>query len=403
LCCFGKTWQFRFQSNKKNIICESLPRSIGAGFLFYVSAIFVVMTPKRPVRSRIIAVAVLALVIIILMLMADHPGFIERYYSEGFYRAICYVFHPVFNLFPFSVGDLFYLFIIVYLLYAAVKLVRLLFRREWRRAGIFFLGLTIGLQVFILSFYLFWGMNYYRPSASERFSLPDSGYTTADLKQVTTVLIDSANSCRSRVTAADLQQDNKTIYQTAIKAINSLSENTGGFHTYKPDIKPSLLSGLLNYMGTSGYYNPFTTEAQINYQAPMFLKPFVACHEMSHQMGFGPEDEANFAGFMAGIRSNDHLLRYSAYYLGVQEFMFALRMQDSVARKELRKNISQPVMADFKTEREYWQSYESKLGVLSSLFYDDFLKANNQPQGLNTYNQMVILVMGWYKKNNLIR
>jgi len=38
---------------------------------------------------------------------------------------------------------------------------------------------------------------------------------------------------------------------------------------------------------------------------------------------------------------------------------------------------------------------------LSSLFYDDFLKVNNQPQGLNTYNQMVRLVMGWYKKNKI--
>src|SRR5438445_867573 len=119
---------------------------------------------------------------------------------------------------------------------------------------------------------------------------------------------------------------------------------------------------------------------------------------MVHQMGFGPEGEANVGGFMAGIHSNDCLLRYSADYLGVQEFMFALRRQDSTARKELRTHISQPVLNDFKTERTYWLSYESKLGVLSSLFYDDFLKVNNQPQGLNTYNQMVKLVMGWYRQ-----
>ncbi|MGZ3822391.1 MAG: DUF3810 family protein, partial [Mucilaginibacter sp.] len=80
---------------------------------------------------------------------------------------------------------------------------------------------------------------------------------------------------------------------------------------------------------------------------------------------------------------------------------FALRQQDSIGRNELKKRISQPVLNDFKTERKYWLSYESKLGVLSSLFYDDYLKANNQPQGLNTYNQMVRLVMGWYKKNSV--
>jgi len=340
----------------------------------------------------------LALAIFILMLIADHPDFIERYYAEGFYRAVCYIFHPVFNLLPFSVGDFFYIGIIGYLVYATVKLIGLLIRRQWKAAGLLFLCLTAGVQVFILCFYLLWGMNYFRPSAAERLNLPDSGYTTTDLKSITSMLIDSANSCRARVTEADLLEDNKMIYRTAVKAVAALSVNSKSFYTFKPDIKPSILSSLLNYMGTSGYYNPFTSEAQINYQMPVFLKPFVACHEMSHQMGF-----ANFAGFMAGIHSQDRLLRYSAYYLGVQEFMFALRRQDSVARKELRKNISPPVLNDFKTERKYWSSYQSKLGVLSSLFYDDFLKANNQPQGLNTYNQMVRLVMGWYKRNKLVR
>ena len=342
------------------------------------------------------------MVIFILMLIADHPDFVERYYSNGFYRGVIYIFHPVFNLFPFSAGDMIYIFIVGYLIYATVKLIRLFIKKQWRLAGVFFLGLTIGVQVLILSFYLLWGMNYYRPSAAIRLNLPDSGYTSADLKSVTSILIDSANNCRARLTQADLRQGNKTIYQTAVKAVDTLSAKYQGFYTFKPSIKPSILSGLLNYMGTSGYYNPFTTESQIDYQMPIFLRPFVACHEMSHQMGFGPEDEANFAGFMAGVNSKDRLLRYSTYYVGVQEFMFALRRQDSLARKELRKNISPAVLNDFKTERAYWLAYQGKLGVLSSLFYDDFLKANNQPQGLNTYNQMVRLVMGWYKKNGLI-
>jgi hypothetical protein len=375
------------------------------GGFFVDYAIFAIMANRfkdQPVRSRLITVIVLALAIFLLMFIAGYPDLIERYYANGFYRGVCFVFHPVLNLFPFSVGDVVYAVIIGYLVYAVLKLTRLLFKKQWRSAGIFSLGLIAGVQVFILCFYLFWGMNYYRPSAAKRFDLPDSGYTTADLKSVTAILIDSANKCRAKLTATDLAQDNKTIYATAVKAVTSLSAGSDKFHTFKPEVKPSLLTGLMNCMGTSGYYNPFTTEAQMDYELPVFIKPFVACHEMSHQAGFAPEDEANFGGFIAAIKSDDRLLRYSAYYVGVQEFMFALRRQDSLARKELRKNISPAVLNDFKTERAFWQSYESKLGVLSSLFYDDFLKANNQPQGLNTYNQMVRLVMGWYRRKVLV-
>jgi sensor domain CHASE-containing protein len=134
---------------------------------------------------------------------------------------------------------------------------------------------------------------------------------------------------------------------------------------------------------------------------PVFVRPFVACHELSHQMGFGPEDEANFVGFIAGIHSHDRLLRYSAYNEGVQEFMFALRHQDSIARKELRQCISPQVLADFKTEREYWLGYEGKVERMSSVFYDNFLKVNNQPYGLRTYNRMVLLVLAYRKKHQL--
>jgi hypothetical protein len=77
--------------------------------------------------------------------------------------------------------------------------------------------------------------------------------------------------------------------------------------------------------------------------------------------------------------------------------MFALYFRDSLQNKELKLRESAAVHNDFKIERAYWLSYQSKAGILSSIFYDKFLKANNQPQGLNTYNRMVLLVMALYR------
>jgi hypothetical protein len=355
-----------------------------------------------PLRRRVIAIISLALVWVLLMLFANHPYAVERYYSEGFYPVISHVFHLVFNIFPFSIGDLVYIIVVIYLIYAVIKLIRMLIKKQWKPAGLFSLGLIIGIQAAVIIFYLFWGMNYYRPSAAKRLGIADSTYTLVELKNVTAMLIDSANACRARVSAAELHQDNKTIYATAITAIKALSDTSKNFPAYHPEIKPSLLTPVINYMGTSGYYNPFTAESQINYDMPVYLRPFVACHELSHQMGYAPEDEANFIGFLAGTKSKDRLLRYSAYYLGVQEFMIALHQQDSVARKELRKRISPLVLNDYKTERAYWLFYQGKAEVITSFFYDSFLKANNQPQGLRTYNQMIWLVMGWYRRNGVL-
>jgi hypothetical protein len=351
---------------------------------------------KRPLRLKLIIIALLTLAILLLMVLADHPLLVERYYSRGLYPFICHVLHPVFNLFPFSVGDLLYIAIIIYLVYAVFRIIRLVFKKQFKRAGIFLLGIAIGVQSAVLIFYLFWGMNYFRPPAGELLRLSDTSYTTADLKAVTSMLIDSANACRARVTPADLTLENRAIYKTAVQAVNKLSADSVNFRTYYPGIKSSLLTPLLNYMGTSGYYNPFTSEAQMNYKMPVFDRPVTACHELSHQMGFGAEDEANFAGFLAGIGSHDRLLRYSAYHLAVDEFMHALRYRDTAANNELKPRVSAAVKSDFKVEHAYWMHYQSKLDVLSGLFYDKFLKVNNQPHGLETYNRMVLLVIALY-------
>jgi len=353
---------------------------------------------KMILKTKLITIVILVLVIFLLMLFSAHPWLVERYYSEGLYPFICRALHPVLNLCPFSVGDILYIITVCYLIYALIKIVRLLFKKEFKRLLILLSGITIGVQVALLVFYLFWGMNYFRPSAADRLNLRDTGYTTAQLKVVTCKIIDSANICRARLTDADMKQNNSAIYQTAIKAVLALSTDSANFRTYSPDIKPSLLTPLLNYLGTSGYYNPFTAEAQLNYQAPYFERPVVACHEMSHQVGFGAEDEANFAGFLAGIASKDRLLRYSAYQLALGECMLALRYRDTTANNELKKRVSATVRSDFKAQRNYWLAYRGKLDEISSFFYNDFLKANNQPHGLDTYNQMVLLVVAWDRR-----
>lgn len=340
----------------------------------------------------------LFLTIYLLTVFADHPNAVEKYYSEGLYIFMCHILHPVFNLLPFSFGDVLYLAVIVYLIYAFVRLVALCIKKRFMQAVLLVTGVGIGVLAGVLVFYLFWGLNYFRPSAGERLNLRDSTYTKAELQKVTAILIDSANASRARVSPTDLKSTNDSIYKTAVKAVVKLSATSAEFGTYSPGIKPSLLTPLLNYISTSGYYNPFTGEAQMNYEMPVFNRPFVACHEMSHQMGYGAEDEANFVGFLAATGSDDKLLRYSAYNVAVNEFMHTVRYTDTVMFKQLKTRISPAVLADFKEERLYWLSYQNKLNALTSIFYDNFLKVNNQPQGLDTYNRMVLLIMAMYRK-----
>jgi hypothetical protein len=138
---------------------------------------------KKALIKRGVVIFALIIVIYLLNVFADHPKAVERYYSEGLYPIICHILHPVFNMFPFSFGDVLYLLIIVYLIYALVRLIALGIKRRFMRAGLLATGVGIGVLAGILAFYLFWGLNYFRPSAGERLNLRDSTYTKAELQR----------------------------------------------------------------------------------------------------------------------------------------------------------------------------------------------------------------------------
>jgi hypothetical protein len=352
---------------------------------------------KSGVKKQIVTLLLLLLPIVAVVCMRQNAWLIERYYYGGFYQVICHVVRPVINLLPFSFGDVLYALVILLLLVGAFRFIRFLFTRQFKLAAKLSLRFLISLEIAWLWFYCFWGLNYYRPPAAQLLGLNDTTYTLKDVAKVTGLIIDSANALRACLDTPDVRQSNTTIYANALVAVNGLATTSSKFKPVGDRVKPSLFSGLLNYIGTSGYYNPFTSEAQLNYLMPFFDKPFVACHEMGHQTGWAREDEANFAGYLAGIRSKDKLLRYSAYYEGIGEFMGYMR-RDSIARHALRLKISPLVLQDFKTDSAYWTKYEGPANVISGIFFDKFLKANNQPHGMKTYNRMIRLTMGYYRK-----
>ncbi len=359
-------------------------------------------TLGKTTKRRLITIIILFLLALLLGVIENFPNFIERWYSEGLYPVICTVLHLLFNFIPFSLGDLFYICLVILGFVAIVKLFRFLFTGKFEAFINLLLKVVVTVLVLYFVFYLFWGLNYYRPSAAKRLGLQDTSYTLSNVEQVATIMIDSANLYRSRLNDSDFKVNNNVIYQDAAKAIGNLSKQSVSYTSYHPKAKSAMLTWATNYMETAGYYNPFTGESQVNYQMPIFLRPFTAAHEMSHQMGFGAEDEADFVGFLAGISSQNKLLKYSAYYLGMDEFMRSIRRRDSVTFKALKTCISPAVLNDLKTDRLYWQSFQGRTGTLSGIFYDHFLKANNQPHGLKTYNRMIRLTMAWYKKKGLL-
>jgi hypothetical protein len=175
------------------------------------------------------------------------------------------------------------------------------------------------------------------------------------------------------------------------------------FLSYHPvSLKSSLWSNLLNYSGVTGYYNPFTAEAQVNTSVPSFLQPYIACHEVAHQLGYAKEMEANFVGYLAALSSPDTLFHYAAY---LELFMYANRnlySVDSISAKHYRDQLSLPVRKDIRAWILFNKNHESVLEPITRWVYEKYLFGNKQPQGILSYDEVSGFLIAYLKKNGTI-
>jgi hypothetical protein len=151
-------------------------------------------------------------------------------------------------------------------------------------------------------------------------------------------------------------------------------------------------------MGFSGYYNPFSGEAMLNTTIPPTELPYVTCHEMAHQIGYATEDEANFVGYLTARSSKDRLFLYSVY---ISMFRYADRelfYRDSSLARSKYMQLDTLVKQDLLNARKFYSSYNTKFGDIITRMYSRYLKANSQPQGINTYTLVVAWLIAYYKK-----
>jgi hypothetical protein len=171
------------------------------------------------------------------------------------------------------------------------------------------------------------------------------------------------------------------------------------FLRYQPvSLKPSIWSWVGNYMGFTGYYNPFTGEAQVNTLVPKFLQPFTTCHEVAHQLGYAKEMEANFVSYLAATTSQDTLLQYSVY---LDLFMYSNRNLfeiDSLVAKEYRKQLIPAVQSDLKEWKAFNKKYRNPVEPLFRWVYGKYLERNQQPQGVLSYDEVTSFIIAWYRK-----
>ena len=344
----------------------------------------------------------LILLVILIKFSSLYPGFIEKYYSDGVYPVISKAQRFLFGWLPFSIGDLIYGFFILVMLVKTWQLIRVIFKKRFDRPY-FLSGLKQVIFFFLLVyvfFYLFWGLNYSRKGIAQQLDLKMDRYTPPQLDTLTRILEQRLNHYASLV---DPQQKDsfykkRNLFRESEEAYR-IGSRQYFFLKYQPrSIKPSIFSYAGNVLGFQGYYNPFSGEGQVNTTIPVFMQPFVACHEIGHQVGYGKENEANFAGFLACRLHPSPVFRYSVYFDMYNYAINELYRADSAKAKQYLDSLHPQVKRDYAEMRRFFRKYKNPVEPVITWFYDKYLEANNQPAGKRTYSQVVAFLIAYQKK-----
>jgi hypothetical protein len=340
---------------------------------------------------------ILFICIVALHLFALRADWVEKIYSSYIYPPIAFVLRIFTSWLPFSVGDVLYGAAFLWLL---VKIIQFFFRKPtWKKFFLALRNLAVKCLWVYLIFLLAWGLNYYRYGIGYKMNIYPEMYNTEDLKTVTAQLRDKLNTNRKLIDSLHLNYpDNKNLFSQAIQLYDS-AKNNYPYLTYShPDVKKMFSGFVGNYSGFLGYYNPFTGEAQVNTETPAFTIPFTTCHEIGHQLGFASESEASFVGYLAIQSGNSPIFKYSVYF---DLFAFAngeLYSRDSVAAKQNVKFLDTLVKKDYAEYRRYLRDYRNPVEPLLTKLYSNYLKAHNQPKGIESYDEVVAWVVAYYKK-----
>lgn len=350
-------------------------------------------------KIRTIIVLALPLQIILVKWIGSYPELVEKYYSNGIYPVLSQFLRTLFGWIPISIGDILYfsLFILAG---------RYLFkqRKNIKQKPLAFLkNIAIALSITYFLFHLLWGMNYYRLPITEKLEI-EKEYTINELQVFTKYLIGKSNHYQIKITGDSIDPvkmpySKKEIFQKTKQGYTSLKEMYPDFEYKKPSLKSSLFSLPLTYMGYGGYLNPFSNEAQVNGKTPLFRLPTVSGHEVGHQLGYSAEDATNFIGFLVTAKNEDDYFKYAAYSNSLAYCLSDLSRKDSIKFKETIQDLNPGVKKNFKEVAEFWEKYENPLEPVFKSIFNTFLKANNQEEGIKSYNSVVGLLISYHTKN----
>ena len=258
--------------------------------------------------------------------------------------------------------------------------------------------LCAGLSIYA-GFCLLWGVFYGADSFQDKSGLTARGGTVAELTALTECFAREVSAAGDQVQRDEngcFAVPRSEIFAEAMSAYDGVVQKFDCLK--KPAVMPKAFvsSRGMSYLDFSGFYFPFTGEANLNDESPAAYLPANICHEMAHQQGIATEQECNFVAIMAATSADSAAYRYAGYLMGYVHLANALYRVDQAAWQTIRDSLPDTVRADLRQNSAYWARFDGLVNTAATKVYDGFLKSNGLTDGVQNYGTVVDLLLAYY-------
>jgi hypothetical protein len=354
-------------------------------------------------KWRLFSIGLIPLTFLVHVGASRIPVVISEAYSLRIYPVLATPLVFLSDQVSFSLAELSYVVggaVVVWAL--GITVIRLFRRsRTWRNAllrGALNVLTVIGLLYALIT--VVWALNYHRTGLARAAGLDPSAPTPEELRGLCVSLIDEANELRSSV---EENEDGLMVlphgWRDALRRAEIGYRYAQLDHPWLP-VRPIgrpkgiVFSRVMSATGFTGFYFPFSGEANVNIDEPDCTLPHTVSHEIAHQLGFAHEGEANFLGYIACRAHPDIDFRYSGTFASLVSAMVALRATDRETHDELFGTMHEGVRRDWRAVREFWRTHVITVARKPArAVVDANLKLHSDPSGIASYGQVVDLLI----------
>ena len=302
---------------------------------------------------------------------------------------------------PFSFAELLCgLAVLAVLIFLAKAIVDIVRSKEKLKTAYhrFSFALALGLWIYA-GLCLFLGASYYADNFQDKSGITAQRATVEALTETESWFTERLCLLADRVERDEeggYDEPQAAIFAAADEVYEGVSAKYSFLSRFPAWPKPIWLSGLMSTFNYTGFYFPFTGEANINTDQPAALLPSTIAHELAHQRGIASEQEANFVAVLACMESGNDAYAYSGALMAFIHLGNALYEEDQEAYLALYQSLPDTVKLDLRRNNEYWEQYKTRAAEVSNQVYDSMLKGYGQELGVKSYGACVDLLIAYY-------